>query len=445
MKIKIRNFGPIKEFDLDLEKDFVGIFGKNNAGKSYAISVVYLIIKHILELRREFPYYKGVIMGHSVPSFFVRETSIKKECEKIFAESLKVWLSKRLYDSFQATFDDLEKLKNGFCQEKIQISLCSKFFEVNFEIDKDVNVKSVNIFKDVVVKKAKINKSTLFRDKKVIIYLTESFNITTKIETFIHTISSSFFEEFTYSIAYTYYLPASRSGLYQALNTFSQIFAELAKNRKGLFTKKVEIPNISEPVSDYFLQLSEIHTKKLSKDNTLLNIIKEIEDNILKGEVSFDDESKKIFYKHQNLDFDLDISTTSSMVSEISPIVSYLKYIISTKSLLFIEEPEAHLHPEVQVRLMEIFCQLSKIGVKIVITSHSNYIFNKFNNLVMSKELDKDTAQILVFQETPTGNIAKNIPIDDLGADDENFLDVAEKLYEEKLDIIDKLNEEVDV
>jgi len=191
-----------------------------------------------------------------------------------------------------------------------------------------------------------------------------------------------------------------------------------------------------------------------------LDIVKEIEENILKGEVLFDDESKKIFYKQQNLDFELDIAMTSSMVSEISPIVSYLKYIIPrpsknfhkdfegyefAKSLLFIEEPEAHLHPEVQVRLMEIFCKLSKIGVKIVITSHSNYIFNKFNNLVMSKELDKDTAQIFVFQETETGNIAKNIPIDDLGADDENFLDVAEKLYEEKLNIIDKLNEEGDV
>ena len=46
MKITITNFGPIKKFEIDLAKDLFMIYGKNNIGKSYAMSVVYLIIKH---------------------------------------------------------------------------------------------------------------------------------------------------------------------------------------------------------------------------------------------------------------------------------------------------------------------------------------------------------------------------------------------------------------
>ena len=59
------------------------------------------------------------------------------------------------------------------------------------------------------------------------------------------------------------------------------------------------------------------------------------------------------------------MSEVSSMVSEIAPIVSFLKYnvgwynrsrIYSDKKstpIIFIEEPEAHLHPKNQVKIME--------------------------------------------------------------------------------------------
>ncbi|NJL60251.1 MAG: ATP-binding protein [Desulfobacteraceae bacterium] len=37
----------MKDFEIDLSKDFSIIYGKNNIGKSYAVSVVYLILKKI--------------------------------------------------------------------------------------------------------------------------------------------------------------------------------------------------------------------------------------------------------------------------------------------------------------------------------------------------------------------------------------------------------------
>ena len=45
MNIQLNNLGPIKEFNFDLSKDLTIIFGKNNIGKSYAISAIYLILK----------------------------------------------------------------------------------------------------------------------------------------------------------------------------------------------------------------------------------------------------------------------------------------------------------------------------------------------------------------------------------------------------------------
>ena len=75
-------------------------------------------------------------------------------------------------------------------------------------------------------------------------------------------------------------------------------------------------------------------------------------------------------------------------------------------------------------------------------SSHSNYIFNKLNNLVLGKKLDYNVYQPVIMQEEQDGSISKLIEIDELGAEDQNFVDVSERLYYEREDIIQKLNME---
>lgn len=50
MQIVLQSFGPIKTFTFDLAKDFHLIVGENNVGKSYAMTMVYLILKTLLSL-----------------------------------------------------------------------------------------------------------------------------------------------------------------------------------------------------------------------------------------------------------------------------------------------------------------------------------------------------------------------------------------------------------
>lgn len=171
--------------------------------------------------------------------------------------------------------------------------------------------------------------------------------------------------------------------------------------------------------------------------------MREMEKNILKGEVHFNEETKQMVYTPCHTDLSLDMSLTSSMVSELSPVVSYLKYIVASAdgtSIIFIEEPEAHLHPETQVRLMEIFAELVRANVRIVMTSHSSYMFNKMNNLILDKKIDPETTGTVVFKHTDEGSVGTYVSTDELGADDENFLDVAEKLFNEKLELVEKLD-----
>ena len=49
MKVIIEKFGPVKKFEYDLDKDMIVTYGNNNIGKSYAMQIVYLLLKTFID------------------------------------------------------------------------------------------------------------------------------------------------------------------------------------------------------------------------------------------------------------------------------------------------------------------------------------------------------------------------------------------------------------
>ena len=72
----------------------------------------------------------------------------------------------------------------------------------------------------------------------------------------------------------------------------------------------------------------------------------------------------------------------SSMVSELAPVVLYLRYVVRTGNVLIIEEPEAHLHPKMQVEFTRQLAAAVKAGVRVIATTHSEWILEELANLV---------------------------------------------------------------
>jgi len=464
MKIQINNFGPIKQYTFDLNKDLHLIFGNNNIGKSYSITIVYLVIKSFIMYRD--PYYYYVIernydfgdLDISAISFDI--DSIKKAV----LDTLKNWLSmtflENMYNSFLATYDSAENLQNQFTDEGLFILLESELLTISISVKKGkLVIDRAELKKPLEIRSVQRNRHCKVDKGKVIFYTIE--NDENSLEKHIRELTavlfSSFIGEVVGRIESVHFLPASRSGLYQALNAFGQIIAELAKSRSFL-KKKIELPNISEPLSDYFLNLSEINLSRRTTVNKALNeIAVQIETEVLKGIVEFDSKTKKIMFTPEHTKLRLDLSSTSSMVSELSPIVSYIRYILAqparrprmhvksqfppAKPLVIIEEPEAHLHPEIQIKIMEIFSRLIKNNVKMIITSHSNYIFNKANNLILEGKIEIENLQATIFRSYECGSIGESIETNSFGMDDVNFIDVSEALLEEKLNLINAVND----
>ncbi len=468
MLIKIQNFGFIKNIEFDLDKDFTLIYGKNNIGKSYALYVVYLILKSFSSLNviasRPF-FYFDKFFEHKLATDLVSEIkntknglSIKETTEKLLRQVFERYFLSELENSFNNTFPAIDNLQNKLSNERLVVQIELELLSIHLTITNEhLAIEKILLKKsDIVIKDGQRNLSIKLDKPTVTLYRVgnSSEEIMSKVGELIFLIARSVALEVNSKILDLHFLPASRSGLYQALSAFGQIIAELSKNRQ-FFKSSIEIPGLSEPVSDYFISLSSIDNKKI-KETDVVRIAREIEENILHGEVKFDTKTKKIIYAPNNMNFELDLSHASSMVSELSPIVSYLKHILPTslekkvrfgrqvdlqsKILIFIEEPEAHLHPKVQIELLKYFAELTKYRVKIIMTTHSNYMFNKFNNLIASETLSRDSVSSILFEETKEGSIGRNVEIDRFGVDDSNFADVSEELYMEKMEIIKNIN-----
>jgi hypothetical protein len=88
----------------------------------------------------------------------------------------------------------------------------------------------------------------------------------------------------------------------------------------------------------------------------------------------------------------LPIHLTSSIVKTMSSLVIYLKHIARKGDLLIIDEPEMNFHPNVQISLMRIFAILTKLDLRIIISTHSDYMIRELNNLIMAGTIyTKDT------------------------------------------------------
>ena len=78
----------------------------------------------------------------------------------------------------------------------------------------------------------------------------------------------------------------------------------------------------------------------------------------------------------------------SSMISELSPIVLFLRHHIGPEDLIIIDEPEAHLHPEAQQQMAAALAFMVRSGLRVLITTHSHYMVEQLSNFVMASGVD---------------------------------------------------------
>jgi predicted ATPase len=447
------------------------IYGANGIGKSYAVKAVYCLFKSLLNFSGN-PYFllqvaaieheKNLALFSNLKSK-IRDSNgkvvpITKDCVSILSIVLNNTLAKDFRRILSHTFASIETLRNQLTKNPLEINLVHESFLIKFQETGKGNLEIIEL---------KLPFSILAQ-------LSESDYYTYQImqgqepsmggggpedvfgRDLLRIILHRFFLHIAGSrIGDLHFLPASRSGLYESLNSLPLIITQLSQQGSEL-ERGSSIPNLTTPVSDYFVALGNMDVTQKNED--LSSLANQIEAEILSGEVDFEDINRRIKYTPKNSDMRLEMSETSSLVAELSPLVLFLRHIVRTSNdvlserhqtsksnvspLLFIEEPEAHLHPEVQTKLMEVFAELSKLGIKLIITTHSDYMFHKLSNLLIAGKVEPErTAVYLMEMVDGKGSIVKNdMEATKDGIEDHNFIETSERLYNERIKEYEKQN-----
>lgn len=255
-----------------------------------------------------------------------------------------------------------------------------------------------------------------------------------------------------------FYLPADRTGVMHAHNVVVKALIESA-TMAGL-SPSASTPVLSGVLGDFLKHLIEISapppedfpsSQLRQPKNRRFNPGKQIEENILGGLVQTKkSESGYPLFTYRPKEWkrkgDLPLMNASSMVSELAPVVLYLRHIVQTDNVLIIEEPESHLHPAMQVEFARQIAGIVNSGIRVIVTTHSEWLLDELANLVQLSEVperqrdgiggsdfalrpEQVGAWLFEPKLRPKGSVVKEIPLDESGLFPSGFSDVAFALH----------------
>ena len=447
--ITVRDFGPIAKGEVQLRPLTIFI-GPNNAGKSYFALLIYSLLHTLLPIGR----------FHFSPLRFAK-FRFSDKMEKQFNKWIK---SKNYKDKEEISYKDIPYDLLVLIDEYIKES--SKSFEdgikrcftcdihslIRHGSTQGINININNSNPPYLYFEFKSNTNDHFQGKYKYDLEDLTINYHKDIYRFFLNILQKIMRDLPSSL---YYLPAARSGILQSHKALASI---IVSRSPFAGIEPMEIPTLSGVVADFISNLLQIGPVGFmeEKNKEILSIASLLEKDISHGEIILQPHETKfgypeILYKIQGESIPL--QRTSSMISELAPIILYLRYFIQKDNLLIIEEPEAHLHPDNQRILALCIVKLIRAGVRIIITTHSDYFIQQISNFIKLgaktqylhhlkyKENDflkEEEVGAYLFKHSKKlgGSTVEKLNVtSENGIPDDEFARIAEQLYNETVKI----------
>ena len=480
LTISVKNFGPIAEGSVDL-KPLTIFVGPSNTGKSYMATAVHAVMRAV-EGRTQVPYTRnlerrGLAAGAKskweVPANVVdairewvkrqdgsdwvdQDIPVKALPEEVYAELTRS--TKQVVHWFHG--DVLHQLHQSYRGNPEIVNRAKESEHFRLSVERESPALKVDIG---LTNAGGSNAEFDISRASVGAYRIENWGaaqqqdeeiypgIYTDFFTFLRISAAEIvFEGLPYS---TYFLPASRTGIVQGQKILA---ASIIRQSALLGSQRVNIPALPGVTTEFLSDLISLDKSSLShrRNDQWDKAIRFIESHVLQGEIDLDESAglpyPEIAYATDSGKFSLEHS--SSMVTELAPLILFLKYLVNPGDLLILEEPESHLHPAAQRQLARGIVRLVNAGVKVLITTHSDIFVSQINNLLRASYASKRwlrengfspedclkhddvSAYLFRMNEEAGGSRVERLEIQrDIGIEDPLFHEVINDLYEETL------------
>jgi predicted ATPase len=459
---KLKNFAVIETLENELEfKDLTIFMGDNSAGKSYLAMLMHSLVS-MTRGYSDLDFLKAITNKFDDTSIFKH---LKDAINSLVSTENDITISLSLEKK------ELEELENiiyfSINEYLIKKYLTSKLFKSN-------NLENIEI-EFISLEKSLIDTLNISMDKdefgtpmidikfgaslfKSGMRFPNNFPIDLMSDEIFNTIISNLIEHSIKNVIpkNSVYLPASRTGYLQTY----KVLAKQAIEENYSLDDNSSKSTLSVIVRFFIMQLNDSRDFKNDKFSIF------IEKFIMNGKVNVYADNNDINFELSNGET-IDINYLSSTVSELIPLVVFLKRgLIQKNGLLVIEEPEAHLSFKNQKMMAKLIAFLIQNQIKVLITTHSDFLIYELNNLILTdtvlKNKDKlskdevgniqDTEISLLHKKVAIYNFILNdnnrskvtkVKVDEYGIDNEyivkNTYEVIDK-RQSLLDLIDKIN-----
>ncbi len=469
--LNVQNFGPIEKAEIDLRPLTVFV-GESNTGKTYLAALIYALHQNFRGIS-QFPWASSAASYFSFISRS-RDRYSQSRQEEVVQEMLEVLeklntperhfkfsdlpqqvptrLESILTDQENFTYElqrcfDLESVSKlirftGNQNNEMKISLAVREGDQTYW---DFEARSSGSTEPTIT--GHINPDMILLDANDPIRKNE-FNETSDVERLFRTLSTR-----RWRIGDSYYLPAARSGIMESRDVLATALIKRA-TRIGL--DHLEVSTFSGMIADFLEQIFQYKERRRSPSK-ISRVAEQLETDLLEGKIEVERATPEAYpqflYRPEQSKDGLRMSHSSAMVSELAPLVLFLRGIVKQGDLLIIEEPESHLHPTAQTKIAQTFARLVRAGVHVLITTHSNYLLQQIGNLIREGELRKqgestsEKADYLKEEEVGAWWFHKNKPVAELpfdlieGIEPEDLLDVAEDLYNRSAGLQNRIEE----
>lgn len=197
----------------------------------------------------------------------------------------------------------------------------------------------------------------------------------------------------------------------------NRLIAEIAANAANAVKADNTLELVTKSYQDYALpvnanvdfarNLETIAKEKSYIANEFPELLETFSD-IIGGDYQV--KKEELFYVPQKSKTRLTMQESSSSVRSLLDVGFYLKHVIQKGDFLIIDEPELNLHPSNQRRMARLFAQLVNAGIRVFVTTHSDYLIRELNTLIMLHGNGQPMRALATeegYQETEILNVSK--------------------------------------
>lgn len=146
--------------------------------------------------------------------------------------------------------------------------------------------------------------------------------------------------------------------------------------------------------------------------------------DFLGGKIEFDPQKDRWTFKKGSFRFPIGTTSEGTKKTAILDTLLGNRY-LTTDSRIFIDEPEAALHPQAISELMEIIMLLAECGIQFFIATHSYFVIKKLFIIALEKNMSIPVLSL------GNGNAVYNDMLD--GMPKNSIIDESVRLYEEEV------------